>query len=169
MDKLCILGESKFTQALKHKAEAAGIECVDDPEGVPVIIDTETYRLNVDMQRWQDVDCVYHSGLSSCAEAVLDTLGDVSGKHVCVVGRGHAVQGLAEALLENDATVTICHSKTQELQFVCFKADVLVVAAPVDPWPVFDNVVVVDVSGTFGGRKVSGLTTDIMLRRVMEK
>lgn len=168
MTKLCVLGESQFTDALKRKAAKLGIECVDDPEGVPVVVDTETYTDRVTLRPWQDIDHICFPGLSACAEAVLEALGDVFGKHICVIGRGHAVQGLADALLDREATVTICHSNTTNLRLSALAADVLVVAAPIEPWPV-TNQDVVDVSGTFGGRKVFGLTTDIILRRVMEK
>lgn len=166
--KLCVLGESPFTRAVRRKAEKLGVTCVDDPTGVPVIVDTEVYPGMPFIEKWQDIDRTYYDGLSCCAEAVLETLGDVSGLHVCVVGRGHAVQGLAEILLDRDATVTVCHSKTQNLRMATLAADILVVAAPIEPWPVIDKVVV-DVAGTFGGIKVFGLTTDIIMRRVMNR
>ena len=63
-----------------------------------------------------DVDCVNTTGMSSVAEATYELLQGanlVSGKSICIIGRGHAVQGLAEALTMWDATVTVCHSKTR--------------------------------------------------------
>lgn len=63
-----------------------------------------------------DVDCVNTAGMSSVAEATYELLQGanlVSGKSICIIGRGHAVQGLAEALTKWDATVTVCHSKTR--------------------------------------------------------
>ena len=63
-----------------------------------------------------DVDCVNTTGMSSVAESTYELLQGanlVSGKSICIIGRGHAVQGLAEALTRWDATVTVCHSKTR--------------------------------------------------------
>lgn len=54
---------------------------------------------------------------------------DPSGKHAVVVGRSSIVgKPMAMMLLERDATVTICHSRTPDLGSVCRTADILVVA-----------------------------------------
>lgn len=54
---------------------------------------------------------------------------DVSGKECVVVGRSNIVgKPMANALLQMDGTVTICHSKTSDLKEVCKRADVLVCA-----------------------------------------
>ncbi len=53
----------------------------------------------------------------------------VSGKHVVIIGRSNIVgRPLALALLNKDATVTITHSKTKNLQEITKMADILVVA-----------------------------------------
>lgn len=53
----------------------------------------------------------------------------LKGKQAVVVGRSHLVgKPLAMMLLQQDATVTICHSKTANLPEVCRQADVLVAA-----------------------------------------
>jgi len=53
----------------------------------------------------------------------------VKGKNVVVLGRSHLVgKPVALMLLAQDATVTICHSKTDNLAQVCQQADVLVAA-----------------------------------------
>jgi len=53
----------------------------------------------------------------------------VKGKNVVVLGRSHLVgKPVALMLLAQDATVTICHSKTSNLPAVCRQADVLVAA-----------------------------------------
>lgn len=55
---------------------------------------------------------------------------DLKGKNTTVVGRSMvAGKPLAMMLLEEHATVTICHTKTVNLSEVCKKADILVVAA----------------------------------------
>lgn len=54
---------------------------------------------------------------------------DVRGKHAVVVGRSTIVgKPMALMLLEADATVTVCHSRTRDLAAVCREADILVAA-----------------------------------------
>lgn len=54
---------------------------------------------------------------------------DVKGKKAVVVGRSDIVgKPMAMLLLNADATVTVCHSKTQNLKEECLKADILVCA-----------------------------------------
>lgn len=53
----------------------------------------------------------------------------VSGKKCVVVGRSNIVgKPMAMLLLHESGTVTICHSKTQDLKEVCSQADILVAA-----------------------------------------
>jgi len=54
---------------------------------------------------------------------------DVSGKNVVIVGRSNIVgKPMLHMMLKKNATVTICHSKTQNLASVCSEADILVAA-----------------------------------------
>lgn len=54
---------------------------------------------------------------------------DVEGKHCVVIGRSNIVgKPMAMLMLHKNATVTICHSKTQNLAEICRTADVLVAA-----------------------------------------
>ena len=53
----------------------------------------------------------------------------IRGANACVVGRSQIVgHPMAQLLIQNDATVTICHSRTQDLRSVTTQADILVVA-----------------------------------------
>lgn len=53
----------------------------------------------------------------------------IAGKHCVIVGRSKIVgRPLAMMLLNEDATVTICHSKTANLKQICREADILIVA-----------------------------------------
>lgn len=53
----------------------------------------------------------------------------VEGKHCVVVGRSNIVgKPMSMLLLHKNATVTICHSKTTNLEEICRSADILVVA-----------------------------------------
>ncbi len=73
-------------------------------------------------------------GLQPCTPkgmmVLLDEIGyDVTGKEVVVVGRSHIVgKPVALMCLQKNATVTIAHSKTQNLKEVCQRADVLIAA-----------------------------------------
>jgi methylenetetrahydrofolate dehydrogenase (NADP+)/methenyltetrahydrofolate cyclohydrolase len=54
---------------------------------------------------------------------------EISGARACIVGRSRIVgRPLAQLLLQRDATVTICHSRTRDLPSVTREADLLVAA-----------------------------------------
>ena len=74
-------------------------------------------------------------GFSPCtAQACLELLDyygvAMRGKHAVIIGRSLVVsRPLALLLVERDATVTICHTKTVDLPALCRTADILVSAA----------------------------------------
>lgn len=54
---------------------------------------------------------------------------DLCGKHVVILGRSNIVgKPLVQCCLNNNATVTVCHSKTKEIENVTKDADVLISA-----------------------------------------
>lgn len=54
---------------------------------------------------------------------------DPAGKRAAVVGRSLVIgRPVGQLLLQADATVTLCHSRTPELPAVCREADILIVA-----------------------------------------
>ena len=64
-----------------------------------------------------------------CMIMLRETLGDLTGKRAVVVGRSVLVgRPVAQLLLQADCTVTIAHSRTQDLPAVCREADILVAA-----------------------------------------
>lgn len=66
---------------------------------------------------------------SGIMELIKSTGTTISGKHAVVVGRSNIVgKPIALMLLGENATVTICHSRTQNLAFYTREADILVVA-----------------------------------------
>ena len=74
----------------------------------------------------------------------------VSGKECVILGRSNIVgKPMAMLLLHKNGTVTICHSRTQNLKEVCRRADILVVAVGkpcfVTADMVKDGAVVIDV------------------------
>ena len=74
------------------------------------------------------------AGFVPCTPAgimeLLDDRGvEIRGANACVVGRSQIVgRPMAQLLLQRDATVTICHSRTRDLAAVTRTADLLVVA-----------------------------------------
>ncbi len=62
-------------------------------------------------------------------ELIKSTGTDVAGKRCVVVGRSNIVgKPMAMLLLQANGTVTICHSKTENLGDICREADILVAA-----------------------------------------
>jgi methylenetetrahydrofolate dehydrogenase (NADP+) / methenyltetrahydrofolate cyclohydrolase len=61
---------------------------------------------------------------------MLEAIGyDLKGKHAVVIGRSNIVgKPMALMLLQKDATVTVCHSRTQDLKTQTLQADVIVAA-----------------------------------------
>ncbi|MGI9055041.1 MAG: bifunctional 5,10-methylenetetrahydrofolate dehydrogenase/5,10-methenyltetrahydrofolate cyclohydrolase [Pyrinomonadaceae bacterium] len=53
----------------------------------------------------------------------------ISGKHAVVIGRSNIVgKPMAQLLLQENATVTICHSRTENVAEICSQADILIAA-----------------------------------------
>ena len=81
---------------------------------------------------------------------IKDTLPSLSGLHAVIVGRSNLVgKPIAQLLLKENCTVTICHSRTKNLKEVCLSADILVAAVGIPEmvkgdW-VKDGAVVIDV------------------------
>jgi methylenetetrahydrofolate dehydrogenase (NADP+)/methenyltetrahydrofolate cyclohydrolase len=76
-------------------------------------------------------------GLRPCTPSGVITLLDrydvpLAGAHAVVVGRSALVgKPMAQLLIERNATVTVCHSRTRDLAGECQRADIVVVAAGV--------------------------------------
>ncbi len=111
---------------------------------LPDHIDDEAVRRCLDHRK--DIDCITDgslvgvftntpSGFPSCVVQacleILDHYGvDLTGKRVTVVGRSLVVgKPLSMLLLARNATVTICHTRTRDMERCCREADILVVAA----------------------------------------
>lgn len=82
---------------------------------------------------------------------------ETSGKHVVVLGRSHIVGSPMSILLSQkrkigNATVTMCHSRTQNLKEITLQADIIIAAIGIPEFlkadMVKDNVTVVDVGIT---------------------
>ena len=155
-----VVGDTVFTRAIQKKLDKLGIkrfDCGNAP--CPYVIDLESEK-SIFKYGWvfpynglDDIDCCNSGNQSyetSCvAEAcfrIITRIPDYQYAHIGIVGRGHAVLGLAKRLITSNYTVTQCHSKTKNLNSALAACDVIVYAAPV--WNEFDikNRVVLDVS-----------------------
>lgn len=88
---------------------------------------------------------------------------DVEGKHVVIVGRSNTVgKPLGIMLLNRNATVTYCHSYTEDLKDITLQADILVVAVGIAKLITADMVrkgaVVIDVGVNRENGKLVGDT-----------
>ena len=86
---------------------------------------------------------------------------NLAGKHAVIIGRSNLNgKPMAQLLLKENCTVTIVHSKTNDLQNECLKADILVAAVGVPnlikkDW-VKKNAIVIDVGINKVGEKIVG-------------
>ncbi len=86
---------------------------------------------------------------------------NLAGKHAVIIGRSNLNgKPMAQLLLKENCTVTIVHSKTNDLQNECLKADILVAAVGAPnlikkDW-VKKNAIVIDVGINKVGEKIVG-------------
>ena len=110
----------------KHIEDDAILETIDPEKDVDGFHPINVGRLS----QGQDA-------LTPCTPAgVIDMLKraeiEISGKNAVVVGRSNIVgKPMAMLLLKENATVTICHSRTKDLAKACSDADILVAAVGV--------------------------------------
>lgn len=96
---------------------------------------------------------------------------DLSGKHCVVVGRSNIVgKPMAELLVNEDATVTVCHSKTKNLYDITRDADIVIAALGkpnfIKGYFIKDGAVVIDVGIN---RTENGLCGDVDFEDVKSK
>ena len=145
---------------LNSRADVTGILCqLPLPRGIDEdkVIKAISPRKDVDGFHIENVGalCVGEKGFVSCTPAgVIELLKrsdvEISGKHCVVVGRSNIVgKPMALLMLRENATVTVCHSKTSNLQEICKAADILIVAIGkpkfIDAQYVKEGAVVIDV------------------------
>ncbi|MDD2378528.1 MULTISPECIES: bifunctional methylenetetrahydrofolate dehydrogenase/methenyltetrahydrofolate cyclohydrolase FolD [Aminobacterium] len=95
---------------------------------------------------------------------------DIEGKHAVVVGRSNIVgKPIAHLLLDRNATVTICHSRTKDLAAIVRQADIVVAAVGrprmITASMVKEGAVVIDVGIN---RLEDGLVGDVDFEGVAE-
>ena len=88
---------------------------------------------------------------------------ELKGKNAVVIGRSNIVgKPMAQLLLKESCTVTIAHSRTQHLQEICSKADILVAAVGKPEivrgnW-IKENAIVIDVGINRIQKEINGET-----------
>lgn len=97
---------------------------------------------------------------------------DMSGKHAVIIGRSNIVgKPMGQLLLNENATVTYCHSRTKDLKKYTLSADILIVAVGkehiVDGSYIKDGAVVIDVG--VNRTKEGKLTGDVDFEDAKEK
>lgn len=102
---------------------------------------------------------------------IRETGTDIAGKHAVVIGRSNIVgKPVALMLLQNNATVTICHSKTKNLKEIAASADILVVAIgqpeTIDDGYIKEGAIVIDVGTTRVNGKLKG---DVVFDKAIQK
>lgn len=160
--------KSAYLRAAMRKADLFGIRtfaladlqsCPGGRTELPVVWDRDQDTFwGVPSEQDPDNLGPSHRGMSCVSEAVYlaaacaGLFDELSGLHVVLVGRGHAVKGLEERLLARDATVTVCHSRTRDIGAILKTADMVVYCADTVSDAVFQSLAVkepavFDVSG----------------------
>jgi methylenetetrahydrofolate dehydrogenase (NADP+) / methenyltetrahydrofolate cyclohydrolase len=107
----------------KHINEKAVTSKINPDKDVDGLTDVNLGRF------YKGEDCFIPCTPQSVIHLIKSTEVEIQGKNAVVIGRSNIVgKPAAQLLLNENATVTICHSKTQNLKEVCSKADILVCA-----------------------------------------
>ncbi len=128
----------------KGITERAILERVDPAKDVDGFHSSSVGRL------WLGEDGLVPATPSGAMELLRRAGIPIAGREAVVVGRSTIVgKPMAALLLAANATVTVCHSRTQDLPAVCRRADILVAAigraAMIGPEFVKEGAVVIDV------------------------
>lgn len=134
--------QNELLQKLAELADDAGVHGLLVQLPLPAHIDEKTVIEAIPPQK--DVDgftavnvgrmmigeeCFLPCTPAGCMEMIRSTGVSISGKNAVVIGRSNIVgKPAAMLLLRENATVTICHSRTENLKQVCANADILVAA-----------------------------------------
>lgn len=107
----------------KHIDEIAVLERIDPKKDVDGFHSENVGGLS------QGRDVLTPCTPTGCIRLLKDTLGDLTGLHAVVVGRSNIVgKPMAALLLKENCTVTVVHSKSQDLAQLCQLGDIVVAA-----------------------------------------
>jgi methylenetetrahydrofolate dehydrogenase (NADP+)/methenyltetrahydrofolate cyclohydrolase len=149
----------------KHLDEERIINKIAPEKDVDCLTETNLGKL---ISGTQDIEPCTPKGIIRLLE---NTGVEIKGKNAVIIGRSKIVgKPLSLMLLNRDATVTICHSKTRNLEEITKQADILIVAVGKPKFVTVDMVkngsIVIDV----GINKVNGkLIGDVDFDKVKKK
>lgn len=107
----------------KHLDILTAFESIDFRKDVDGFHPINIGRLTLNRQTF--ISCTPHGVMRLLEEYHVE----IAGANVVIVGRSNIVgKPLAQCMLNKDATVTICHSKTKDLKELTKKADIIVMA-----------------------------------------
>ncbi|MBQ3968036.1 MAG: bifunctional 5,10-methylenetetrahydrofolate dehydrogenase/5,10-methenyltetrahydrofolate cyclohydrolase [Lachnospiraceae bacterium] len=154
----------KFMEAFRYLNNDEDVDGILIFRPLPKHLDEKLICNTIDPVK--DMDCISpvnqaklfagdESGYAPCtAEAVMELLKtyhiDPAGKEVAIIGRSMVIgKPLAMLMIKANATVTVCHTKTKDIESVCRRADIVVACAGsakmVTPAFLKNDAVVVDV------------------------
>lgn len=138
------ISEGEFCKEFKKINEDDAMDGILLLRPLPKTMDERVFERMIDPQK--DLDGISpvntarvfageEDGFAPCtAEAVIEVLKaydmEMEGKHAVIVGRSMVVgRPLSMLFLKENATVTVCHTRTKDLIKMCREADILVAAA----------------------------------------
>jgi methylenetetrahydrofolate dehydrogenase (NADP+)/methenyltetrahydrofolate cyclohydrolase len=139
---------------------------------IPPEFDVDGFGEQNQLTLYQGRKCVHYPATPKGIMTLLDANNiEVEGKNVVIVGRSDIVgKPIAHMMLQRNATVTICHSKTQNLEHYTSNADILIVAVGKPKFiganHVKNGAVVIDVGIN---RTEEGICGDVDFNSVSEK
>ena len=153
-----------YFKGIMKDAALCGVDAihVSDPVLVPNWLDATTVNGIISLEKNYEppvklnLDGGY--AIPCTAEAIMCMLHaydiPISGQDVCVIGRSDRVgRPVAKLMLNEDATVTVMHSKTKDIQRHIEKADIVIACAGNagfdESYRVSSEATVVDISGDF--------------------
>lgn len=182
LDETCSMEELlKVIENLNERKDIHGIllqSPIPKPLDIYTAFETIDFRKDVDgfnpinigrltLKRQTFISCTPHGVMKMLEEYNIN----LSGANVVILGRSNIVgKPLAQCLLNADATVTICHSKTKNIQEVTKNADILISAIGKPKFVTADMIkegaVVIDVGIN---RLETGLVGDVDFENVSKK
>lgn len=139
---------------------------------IPPEFDVDGFGEQNQLTLYQGHKCVHYPATPKGIMTLLDANNiEVEGKNVVIVGRSDIVgKPIAHMMLQRNATVTICHSKTQNLEHYTCNADILIVAVGKPKFiganHVKNGAVVIDVGIN---RTEEGICGDVDFNSVLDK
>lgn len=182
LDETCSMEELlKVIENLNKRKDIHGIllqSPIPKPLDIYTAFETIDFRKDVDgfhpinigrltLKRQTFISCTPHGVMKMLEEYNIN----LSGANVVILGRSNIVgKPLAQCLLNEDATVTICHSKTKNIEEITKNADILISAIGKPKFVTADMVkegaVVIDVGIN---RLETGLVGDVDFENVSKK